>query len=124
MAKILVAEDDPAMLDFLVLALERAGHVVNGSADGEEAVRILEFGGPFDLLLTDIVMPGMDGFDLTRRAMAAHPGIKVIYITGFSAVSMRHAGEDSSTARMLSKPFHLNQLVEQVENALREPVLE
>jgi len=116
MYKILLAEDDAAMRQYLVRALERSGYVVTGVEDGTEASQLLSAGGHFDLLLTDIVMPGMDGIELAQKASLQFPDIKVMFITGFSAVSLR-AGKEMPQAKILSKPFHLRDLVLEVERA-------
>lgn len=119
MARILLAEDDPALRRVLVRALDIAGHSVMATGDGLEALESLQ-GRPVDLLLADIVMPGLDGMELSRRAAALHPEIRIMFITGFSAITMhdgriQHAPEG---ARLLSKPFHLRDLVRQVEALL------
>ena len=118
MAKILLAEDDSSMRQFLTLALARAGHTVHQAADGMEALSCLSGPESFDLLLTDIVMPGMDGIELAHKAMESRPTLKVMFITGFAAVAMDQAKSRRTTAKVLSKPFHLNDLVKQVETLL------
>ncbi len=116
MAHILLAEDDETMLNFLVLALQRAGHSVVSTRDGGDAFQKLEEAEGVDLLLTDIVMPGMDGIELAQKAGEKFPDVKVMFITGFAAIAMQGGvGEDDGTTKLLSKPFHLNDLVEQVE---------
>ena len=119
MAHILIAEDDTSMLGFLKLALEKAGHEVTDRTNGVEALETLKGSTEtFDLLLTDIVMPGMDGIELSQQATKVQPDIKVMFITGFSAVAVGREDIQADTAKVLSKPFHLNDLVEQVETLL------
>jgi two-component system cell cycle response regulator CpdR len=86
MPRILLAEDDDSLRGFLTRALERAGFDVTACADGEEAAAVL--GEAWDLLLTDIVMPGMDGIEVARLAAARHPGLRIMFITGFAAVAL------------------------------------
>ncbi len=117
MATILYAEDDDAMRKFFEKALEKAGHAVIACADGERALRALKFAdGAFDLLLTDIMMPGMDGIDLAKQAEILSPGIKIMFITGFAAVAMKDAKASENT--VLSKPVHLRQLVNEVDKLI------
>ena len=119
MAHILLAEDDPSMLEFLTLALEKAGHSVQPACDGLSALESLKFNDTaFDLLLTDIVMPGMDGIELSQKSTELCENLKVMFITGFAAVAMGNENIDQESANILSKPFHLNDLVKQVETLL------
>lgn len=119
MAHILIAEDDTSMLGFLKLALEKAGHTVIDETNGVDALeRLKTTKKDFDLLLTDIVMPGMDGIELSQEATKIKPDMKVMFITGFSAVAVGRDDIDHEKEKVLSKPFHLNDLVEQVETLL------
>ena len=108
--RILLAEDDEDMRRFLVKALEKAGYDVVSFGNGLEAYERLKE-EPFTLLLTDIVMPEMDGIELARKASELDPELKIMFITGFAS----HAPKD---AKILSKPFHLRDLVDQVERLL------
>ena len=112
MPRILLAEDDDSLRGFLSRALERAGYDVTACADGEEAAAVLD--QDWDLLLTDIVMPGMDGIEVARLAAAKHPGLRIMFITGFAAVALT-AAQASPQAKVLSKPVHLRDLVGEVE---------
>lgn len=118
MAKILLAEDDQSMRDFLTVALSKAGHDVTARPDGLQALEVLQTGEKFDLLLSDIVMPGMDGIELAQKASEVCSHIKVMFITGFAAIAMGQKDTVHKNARMLSKPFHLNDLVKQVDQLL------
>jgi len=90
MARILLAEDDSSLRGFLTRALERAGHQVIDCENGDDAIDALEH-GPYDLLLTDIVMPGADGIEVARVAAARQPGLRIMFITGFAAVALTAA---------------------------------
>ena len=116
MTRILLAEDDNDMRRFLAKALQNAGYDVVAFDNGLSAYeRIRE--EPFNLLLTDIVMPEMDGIELARRATELDPDLKVMFITGFAAVALK-AGSAAPTAKVLSKPFHLRDLVGEVDKIL------
>ena len=117
MTRILLAEDDEDMRRFLVKALERAGYDVVDFDNGASAYERLRE-EPFNLLLTDIVMPEMDGIELARRATEIDPDLKVMFITGFAAVALNPDSRAPKDARILSKPFHLRQLVDEVEKIL------
>ena len=113
MPRILLAEDDESMRQYLARALERVGYVVESVDRGTAALPLLETQA-FDLLLTDIVMPEMDGIELAQRAAVLAPGMRVMFITGFAAVALK-AGSTAPTAKVLSKPFHLRDLVAEVD---------
>lgn len=117
MARILLAEDDSSMRGFLERALAKAGYEVTAFDNGEEAFERLKE-EPFTLLLTDIVMPKMDGIELARRAADIDPDLKIMFITGFAAVVLNNEASAPQDARVLSKPFHLRDLVQEVERLL------
>lgn len=117
MARILLAEDDDSLRSFLTTNLARAGHEVESYGDGDSAWEALEHAA-FDLLLTDIVMPGMDGIELARRGAEAAPGMKIVFITGFAAVALSAQSQAPKDAKVLSKPFHLKDLVAEVERVI------
>jgi len=114
MALILLAEDDESLCGFLTKALQKAGHEVTAVGRGDEAFRLLEE-VEFDLLLTDIVMPGIDGIELARRAAELYPDMKIMFITGFAVVALYARNEAPRDSKVLSKPFHLRELVQEVD---------
>lgn len=113
MIRILLAEDDNVMREYLTRALERSGYAVTGVDRGTAAIPLLKT-EHFDLLLTDIVMPEMDGIELAQKASDLVPDLRVMFITGFAAVTLK-AGKSMPQARVLSKPFHLRDLVLEVD---------
>jgi two-component system cell cycle response regulator CpdR len=115
--KILLAEDDNDMRRFLGKALQNAGFDVASYDNGMSAYHRLRE-EPFELLLTDIVMPEMDGIELARRATELDPDIKVMFITGFAAVALNPDNNAPPQAKILSKPFHLKDLVNEVQRML------
>lgn len=114
MIRILLAEDDGAMRMHLTRALERSGYGVVAVDCGTAAHDLVQSGERYDLLLTDIVMPGMDGIELAQKVSVIAPDTRVMFITGFSAVTLR-AGQALPQAKVLSKPFHLRDLVIEVD---------
>ncbi len=119
MIRILLAEDDDAMRTYLARALENAGYEVVAVDRGTEALPYLEY-QHFDLLLSDIVMPEMDGIELAQRCAEISPSTKVIFITGFAAVTLK-ASREAPAAKVLSKPFHLKDLVMEVQRVFGQP---
>ena len=113
MVRILLAEDDGSMRAYLARALERSGYQVVAVDRGTAALPLIE-AETFDLLLTDIVMPEMDGIELAQKASAIDPSIRVMFITGFAAVALQ-SGRTAPEAKLLSKPFHLKDLVLEVD---------
>ena len=113
MIRILVAEDDDSMRQYLCRALERSGYEVVSVDRGTAALPLIA-SERFDLLLTDIVMPEMDGIELAQKASAIDPAIRVMFITGFAAVALQ-GGRTAPEAKLLSKPFHLKDLVLEVD---------
>lgn len=116
--RILLAEDEEAMRTYLERALVKAGYEVVAVDRGTAAIPHLE-SGQFDLLLSDIVMPEMDGIELAQHCAEISPKTKVMFITGFAAVSLR-ASREQPHAKVLSKPFHLRDLVLEVERVFAD----
>ncbi|HEX7752082.1 MAG TPA: response regulator [Novosphingobium sp.] len=120
MIRILLAEDEPAMRAYLARALENAGYSVAAVDRGTAALPLLE-NEHFDLLLSDIVMPEMDGIELAQRCAEVSPQTKVMFITGFAAVTLK-ASREAPQAKVLSKPFHLRDLVLEVQRVFGQSV--
>ena len=119
--RILLAEDENAMRAYLARALENAGYEVIAVDRGTHALPLLET-EHFDLLLSDIVMPEMDGIELAQRCAEVSPATKVMFITGFAAVTLK-ANREAPQAKVLSKPFHLKDLVMEVARVFGEEPL-
>jgi two-component system cell cycle response regulator CpdR len=119
-ARILLAEDDQSMREFLTRALERSGHEVTAVPDGLSALDAMSERA-YELLIADIVMPGIDGIEVSRQASKVNVDLKVLFITGFVAVAM-NAHEEMGDTKVLSKPFHLRDLVAHVDAILEEQV--
>ena len=119
MARILVAEDDDNVRAFVVRALEMSGHEVLEASDGGLALEVMaDEAGRFDLLVSDIKMPVMDGIGLALAVKAQHPDLTILLMTGFADQRERAHGLDALIYDVLGKPFSLAQLVEKVTDAL------
>ena len=122
MARILVAEDEASVQAFILRALQGAGHEVDAVSDGSEALEALargmDAGRPYELLLTDIIMPVMDGISLALSASRHAPGITIMLMTGYSDQRERAHGLDAIIHDILLKPFTLDELVTRVNETL------
>ncbi|MFQ5775679.1 MAG: response regulator [Kiloniellaceae bacterium] len=117
MARILVAEDDAAVQSFVRRALAHRGHEVTAVNDGVQALEALQ-SAQFDVLLTDIVMPGLDGIALALRVARDRPDLPVLLMTGYSAERQRAHNLDELICEVIAKPFTLAQICRAVEAAL------
>jgi len=118
MIRILLAEDDDSLRHYLTRALQQAGYEVDSVDRGTAALPLLQ-SREYDLLVSDIVMPEMDGIELAQRCAEVSPYTRVMFITGFAAVALKASGE-STRNRVLSKPFHLKDLVSEVKRVFEE----
>jgi two-component system, cell cycle response regulator CpdR len=118
MAHILLTEDDDAVRSFVKRALELDGHTVETAEDGGLALDILTHEGAFDLLLSDIMMPMMDGIALAIAAAREYPGLTILLMTGFADQRERAHGVDALVHDVISKPFTLAEIRRAVADAL------
>ena len=119
MARILVAEDDDSVRAFVVSALTMKGHEVVAAEDGGLAAELMEEQqGKFDLLLSDIKMPIMDGIALALTVAASYPGIIIVLMTGFADQRERAHGLEALIYDVIVKPFTLADLIAKVDDAL------
>jgi two-component system, cell cycle response regulator CpdR len=119
MARILVAEDDDSVRAFVVSALTMKGHEVVAAEDGGLAAEIVEEQqGKFDLLLSDIKMPIMDGIGLALTVAASYPTMIIVLMTGFADQRERAHGLDALIYDVIVKPFTLADLLAKVDDAL------
>jgi len=117
MARILIAEDEEALRGFVARALRLDGHDTTEAADGEDGLAKLR-SGAYDLLLSDIRMPVMDGIELARRTHGEFPAIKILLMTGFA--DQRERADDLARIVMdvVDKPFSLPDIRTAVSAAL------
>jgi len=113
-ARILIVDDEPGIRTFVDRALREVGYVTATAADGLEALRVAEVFGAFDLLLTDLRMPAMNGDDLAERIRQREPDVKVLYLTGFSDQLFREKRTLWEGEAFLDKPSSVKGLLEAV----------
>jgi len=119
MAQILLADDDKATRDLVKRALESDGHAVTVTRDGSEALEQMKEGGlKFDLLVSDVEMPLVDGVALAERAFPLQPGIRVLLMSGFAEQLDRAKELIGPHVAVISKPFTLDQVRESVRKLL------
>lgn len=112
--RVLVVDDDGAVREFTERVLMEAGYVIASAPDGLSALRKCENSEPFDVLLTDFSMPSMDGAELAQRVRSAEPGVKVLYITGYSDALFTKKSTLWDDEAFLEKPCSPNSLLEAV----------
>lgn len=117
MARILIAEDEEALRGFVARALRLDGHETTEAGDGEEGLAKLR-GGVYDLLLSDIRMPMMDGIELARRTAGEFPLVKILLMTGFAEQRERAEELDKIVIDVVDKPFTLPDIRTAVTAAL------
>ena len=117
MARVLVAEDDPAVREFVSRALGQRGHAVRAVEDGMAALEALAE-EPFDLLLTDIRMPRLDGITLALKVAKDHPAVTIVMMTGYASEEQRAHNLDRLIHSVVSKPFTLEEICDAAEGAL------
>jgi len=118
---ILVVEDEPAVRQFTVDALQELGYRVLESGAAEAALRILDDHAEVSLLFTDIVMPEMNGRTLSSLARARRPGLKVLFMTGYTRNAVVHNGVLDPDVELIGKPFTLEELAAKLRTVLDSP---
>jgi two-component system, cell cycle response regulator CpdR len=118
MARILIAEDEQPVRDLLTRALTMDGHEVESAPDGAAALDQLADAGPFDLLLTDIRMPIMDGIALALAAARNDPNLAIVLMTGYAGERERAQGLDALVHDIVLKPFSLSDMKQALAAAL------
>jgi two-component system cell cycle response regulator CpdR len=122
MARILLVDDEEPIRAFLKRGLEVDGHEVTIAVDGADGLdRLSQAGGAFDLLLSDIRMPMMDGIALAIAAKRDYPGLRILLMTGFADQRERASSLDNVVVDVLTKPFSLAEMRLKVAQALARP---
>jgi len=115
----LLVEDDESILALGAAILEKNGYTVLTAQRPSEALALLRrHDGPLDILITDVVMPGMNGKDLADKVVAIKPGVKTLYMSGYTADVIAHHGVLDPGVEFLQKPFSVRTLSEKVREML------
>ena len=116
---VLLVEDEPIVLQMSIDALEFLGYVVIAAATPQEALQAVEnYAGTIELVMTDIVMPEMNGVELAARLAAAHPDIKRLFVSGYPADYIAHRGVLEDDVHFLQKPYTLQALATRLRAVL------
>jgi PAS domain S-box-containing protein len=119
---ILLVEDEGAVRMMALHALQSSGYAVLDAEDGEQALRVVQtFGVPIRLLVTDVVMPGLGGRELADRLQAAQPGLRVLYVSGYTDDEVVRRGVEADRVHFLPKPFSPQVLTQRVREVLDAP---
>ncbi len=116
--KILIVDDEPIVIESCRRILEAEGMIVRRAANALQAKEILRQGESFDLILTDIKMPGQDGFQLISQIRKAMPGIPILMMTGYLTPETVEKGRSGGAEGFIAKPFTPEELILAVENTL------
>ncbi len=115
--EILVVDDERELCEVISEILEESGYKVTRAFDAPSALDLVKHHS-YDAVLTDIVMPGIDGIEVARQAAAKHPGLRIMFITGFAAVALAAGEKAPAGSKVLSKPIHLREIVSEVERMI------
>jgi CheY-like chemotaxis protein len=116
---VLLVEDDPAVRGMIHRVLDRSGYVVIEADDGEQALRLAAaHHGPIDLMLTDVVMPGMSGRELARHLAPLRPETRVLYASGYTDDAIAHHGVLEAGMNLIEKPFSPDALIRRVQELI------
>ena len=113
-SRVLVVDDEAAVCQIAARSLQASGCVVLQATDGAAAIELVDRHGPPDLVLTDVMMGGMDGAELARRLRDRWPALPIVFMSGYSATHLRKAGALDDPAKLMEKPFTPQQLVQRV----------
>lgn len=118
-----MAEDDAAVRETVVAMLRELGYRTLTARDGQSALSILESGVPVDLLFTDVMMPGaLKSTELARRVREQHPGVAILFTSGYAADAIVHEGRLDAETELLSKPYSREELARKLRSVLGSAV--
>ena len=123
-ATVLIVDDDPVLLNLVAEQISLFGYQPVLASNGEKALEIAPKQKNIDLLLTDVMMPKMNGVDLAKQLATLYPDIKVLFMSGYICPSIAHYGIQDSEHAYLQKPFTQNTLLTKMKNVLVGPVID
>jgi CheY-like chemotaxis protein len=115
--KILIVDDSQELLDVMCEYLETSGYTVHTTTQSQDALRFIAVTG-YDVIVSDIHMPEMDGLELMALIKNKHPGLPVVLITGYSASEARKIAMEKGADALVAKPFHMKEILDVVDNLL------
>ena len=115
--KILIVDDSQELLDIMCEYLETCGYTVHMTTESKEALRLIA-AAEYDVVVSDIHMPEMDGLELMARVKNKHPGLPVVLITGYSVSEARKIAMEKGADAFVEKPFHMKEIIDVVANLL------
>lgn len=119
-ARVLVAEDNPAVREFITRALTSNGYKTTAVMDGQQALDLLAKEN-FDVLVSDIVMPNLDGIALALKAVRQFPDLRIVMISGYAQERLRAHNLNTLVHRIIAKPFSLEEICDAVKGSLALP---
>jgi two-component system response regulator PilR (NtrC family)/two-component system response regulator HydG len=119
MANILVIDDQPSMRSFISQMLKDKGHQVSTAGDGEEGLKLFDQDpGSFDLVLADVNMPKIDGFEFLKEVKSNHPRTPVILLTGVNEDAAKYVGKEYKADGVIKKPFKVEETLAEIEKVI------
>jgi len=117
---VLVADNDPLILSMIEQTLTPLGYDLLLASNGEEALTLMEKAeSQVDLILTDVIMPGINGIDLAKQMISRNPEIRVMFMSGYLCPSIAHHGIPDSEKAFVQKPFLPNTLIKKIRSVLK-----
>ena len=117
--RILLVDDDPQILKLFSKILTKGGYAVSTETSGDEAIKVLGTGGPFDLMVLDLCMPTPDGFEVLKEVRTRYPGLRTLVVSGFMGGALLAAANALGATATINKADAPRNLLEQVNRVLQ-----